>query len=456
MPQPRHPAEPAARLFTPRQIAAVALATPVLLLALALAARALDGWADFDCPRFWPISEVDPHVPTAASLALGAAALLLLNAAWRALRKRGFPLPHVIALALALALVTSLMQLSAGQHGWLTGLVRPIAGGPPEIQYYHDALTVTDPVAFLRDYQRRQPGLLVHSRTHPPGAVLFTRGLMQLLRHPAAIAVAIAVISMTLAAVSLASLLKRQWPPEQANFATLVFLLLPGTQIYYLASIDALIAALLVASAALALGPPTPARRIGAALLLFAASTLTFAALFLPAVLAAAELLRMRSLRRTLSIVAGVVLAWVLVWLVTGFNYWSSFQIAAAIENPQGFRLLSEPLSYVMTRIECLADVAIHIGPFVLVLILRGLRRPPAGMLRFLPQAAIVVFVAMLLTGAFNTGETGRAALFLVPFLFALVPAGWGDAISPRDERLLANLVFGQTLCMQAAGDWFW
>ena len=61
------------------------------------------------------------------------------------------------------------------------------------------------------------------------------------------------------------------------------------------------------------------------------------------------------------------------------------------------------------------------------------------------------------LTGAYRTGETARAALFMVPFLvlpiagrIASMDSGGGDF------RRLAAVVFLQALGMQLVADYWW
>jgi len=70
---------------------------------------------------------------------------------------------------------------------------------------------------------------------------------------------------------------------------------------------------------------------------------------------------------------------------------------------------------------------------------------------------AVGTLLAMFATGAFRTGETARACLFIYPYLLLPVAAQL-DHQQPdaSDRRLLVWLVFGQTLLMQTFGGYFW
>lgn len=453
---PAQPEAPPRPVFPRCHIIGISAGAILLFLSITFGVRLLRGRVEFDAPRYWPISEVAPHLPAWHALAIGAAALLALNLALPALYARRYPLPAVLALGFALTFVTTFMQADSGGHGPWAGFIRPVCGGPPDIQYYHDAVSVSDAVEFIKDFEARQPHLLDHARTHPPGAVLVYVGLLKITRNPLVLSVVLAAVSILLSGIALHRILRAEQTFAAAGLTTLLFLLLPATQVYYLSSLDALIAGLVAACLASAAGGRGAMRMALSSACLFAASALTFAALFLPAVLLAWEWLRDRTVRRGLVIVAGAAFGWLLVGVALDYDYVNSLRIAAAIENPAGFRLFAQPLSYVMTRLECLGDVAVFIGPFVLVLVARGLRRRPAGVHRFLAESALVVFVVMLLTGAFHTGETARAALFLVPMLMVPVATALGRDTSARDARVLANLVFGQAVLMQALGDYFW
>jgi len=148
-------------------------------------------------------------------------------------------------------------------------------------------------------------------------------------------------------------------------------------------------------------------------------------------------------------------------YLATGFDYLAAFRTASALENPGGFMLMTESASYVMTRLENVADIVWYFGPFLLVLSVSGMRL--LWQTRTHPDALVttvlglLTLAAMFLSGAFRTGETARACLFIVPYLMLPVAAYLQQrGCTPHDKRVLAWLVFGQSLAMQTFGGYYW
>jgi len=115
--------------------------------------------------------------------------VLLINILWRF----SYTLPLVILFGVALVLSTNLL------HGWETGFITPIAGGGNDgLQYFHDAVKVHNWNDFIRDYNKLQPQLLTHTRTHPPGALVVFGIMIELFKKPGHISLFIAVVSVSL------------------------------------------------------------------------------------------------------------------------------------------------------------------------------------------------------------------------------------------------------------------
>jgi hypothetical protein len=114
---------------------------------------------------------------------------------------------------------------------------------------------------FLRGFNTIQPTLGDHGRTHPPGAVLLFRSLRDLTSgNPAAISVLIALAASLASACFFRLLLSATLPGVDGTAGAFLFLLLPAVQIYYCASLDAIIASLLLGTVALFSLTPSPAR----------------------------------------------------------------------------------------------------------------------------------------------------------------------------------------------------
>jgi hypothetical protein len=247
--------------------------------------------------------------------------------------------------------------------------------------------------------------------------------------------------------------------PALSRYATLLYLLLPAVQIYYAASLDALIGAAMLGALYFFLQPRWPKAVFGTISLVTAASFLTFAWLLLVPVMAGWEIVRRRNIWRTAAVCATVAAFYVGLRQLSGFDYIEAFRTASRIENPEGFRLLAAPASYVFTRLEGIGEILLFFGPFLLVLMWRGLRRPARGSspLHLLFWLAAGTLLAMLAAGAYRTGETARAAMYIYPYLLLPVVGWLGRTEIPRTGWWqLAALVFAQGLLMQLFGSYFW
>jgi hypothetical protein len=270
-------------------------------------------------------------------------------------------------------------------------------------------------------------------------------------------AIVIAILAVALTGFFLGGVLSNLHSKPVAGRVLFLYFLVPSVQIYYASSLDALIAPLVV-GACLVLVSKDPWLWIASALALILASFLSFGALFVLPVLFGFELWRRRRPYGPILLTAALALFYVGLELLSGFSYLRAFAVASSLENPEGFRLLAEPMDYLMTRAEDVAEIFLFFGPFLSIVFISGLSRrrasTPSGRLSIM---ALASFTLLLLTGAYRTGETARAALFMVPFL--MLPAAEWIAATNRQEtqfRTLASLVSLQTLIMQLLGDDWW
>ncbi len=68
-----------------------------------------------------------------------------------------------------------------------------------------------------------------------------------------------------------------------------------------------------------------------------------------------------------------------------------------------------------------------------------------------------LTLIAMFLSGAYRTGETARACLFIFPFLLFPIALYLDQSKPPaREKNQLAALVFSHAVIMQAAAFYFW
>lgn len=421
----------------------------------------------WDTARWWPIGVFYPNIPGVQRgwTVLAFAPLVLLTAE-RALRLVWGRERALWWLLLLFALTVAGALVAGGVHGVEGPLMDPRYGG---IQYWHDAVKVDDAGAFLASFNERQTSLMVHSRTHPPGAVL----VYWLGRHLFGGSALLTSLALTLTSAWLTFAgLRRMLPgalePAVRNRAAAAVLLLPAMQIYLCSTLDALIAGLLTFAVGVAcsrrLWSPRERPRaaaVAAGGIVGLAAWLTFIAPAILGVLAVYELRRRR--RPTATALATLTAAGLIAALsvASGADWWEAFRTAAHIESPGGFMAIEQPVTYVMTRIEDIAEVLFFLGPVALWLYAKTARRSRAAEpddtwadQRALCLGALLVVGVLLLAGVWRTGETARATLFALPLL--ALPLARVAATRPALAPIVMTLFYAQAILMQTVGDYFW
>ena len=426
------------------------------------AARVLRSAGVFSGSAHFPLNVFSPR-PQSVNLWVAALAVWLAGLSTLAyLSKMRRPLWVICFAGFLLISAANGLQGVGPRRDLSRGFAYPISGktGANGLQYYHDAQKLPDsPAAFLRTFNQTQPTLGEHARTHPPGAVLFFAALTRVTGdRPVFIGLLIAAFSAFVSAGAIIVLVKSVFPGDldaPAN-AALLLLCVPAAQIYFCASLDGVIAALLLAGVALACQNGKMAWFL-TVLCVGAASFLTFGAVWVVPVLATLAWRRKTRLSFAAAF-GGLALAYGLLYAVSGFNYLAALQTASHLENPHGFRLFADPLGYAMTRWEDIAEIIVFAGPFLLTVGADALRgngfRKNAGDGFWLFAAAVFTLAALFVLGAYRTGETARACLFVYPFL--LLPVIYALQNRPRDTQILRYLLWTQTVLMQVIGDYFW
>ncbi|MBZ0283784.1 MAG: hypothetical protein K8L97_23810 [Anaerolineae bacterium] len=445
-------ARKANRLFSPRSVLLIGIVFVALIiisnrLATAFCASAIG----FDCPIFWPISEMSPRIPQLWQVALGGALLIGIIPIARFITEKSPRLLMVIGAGLLLVLGTTIMQ------GWYEGFAVPMVG-LSNAQYYGDAVEISDPLAFVQDYTDFQAGLRPHARVHPPGATLFIYTLNKLLGSSEAISVVIALLAVPFTAFLLYRLLAPALPNQQfVKGMVFLWALIPSVQVYYASTVDALIAGLLLGAMVLLIYHESWWSGLLIAVLIWIVSFLTFLWVFILPVLLGYEVFQRRTIWRTALTVAFIGLVYLLMNSLLSFNYLESFSIASKIDNPRGFMLLANPARYFLTRLESVAEILVFFGPFLTILLWRGLpilrqQQPKLFTFTLLGLASMLLLLG---GGVFQTGETARVCLFLIPYLFLPVVAYLKEATPPAIVELMF-LVFAQAIFMQLFGIYVW
>ncbi|MCB9100938.1 MAG: hypothetical protein H6632_15475 [Anaerolineales bacterium] len=410
----------------------------------------------FDCPYHWPVSMMNLRWPTIGNLLTAIGVLVLFVIFIQYFPRYRYGLAPIIAGGILLLMGSTLIQ------GWYNGFSWPIIEDHLHrgTQYYHDAMDFESVEDILTNFNERHLSLHKHTKTHPPGTLITFFTLERILHNINAISIAIGVISIVLSIFFLYRILVTEISRSSALYATLLFILIPSIQIYYIASIDALIAAFLLGFLYCYFQRNWLISFVGASISLFLASMLTFGVIFALPIVFGYDLLRWQ-FRKALgiSIIVGLLYLWL--YLVFDFNYWAAFFSAShteSIELSQGFLLLVSPISYVFTRIEGVLELILFFTPFLALLMIRGFKEPADGSrLIALSKLSLLTFALLFAAGVFRTGETARIGMFIYPYLFFPVAFYLSKLnLSFREENVLMFLVFMQTILMQLFGFYLW
>jgi hypothetical protein len=384
----------------------------------------------------FPFSALDgPHLYR-TGLLYAAGFLLVL---WLALHLRLSPM-RVWGVALVLILLANLAQ-----GGYGIGLLKPLWHEGK--QYAQDAARIGyDWRLWLDQFTDIHDQLFSHSKTHPPFAVLLNYFP---LRYGGGHVLTWFFIFLGTSSIPLVNLVLRAAgvQADRSNLLTLLFAVVPAINIYSVVSLDAVV---LTATTLALLGLVRLIRGKGpvwGAVVLFvagalAANALTYAGVFILGV--ALVWARNRHVRVALMATVGVgLLCYVVLRLALGYDHLLAFSLASASEHPNGFRLVTWPAHYWLTRVECVGEVA----AFLSVPILLAFRRR----LHPITLSGVAVLLLIFLSGAFRTGETGRICMFIYPVLFLSL----GHLEEPTLRPLIAYAGV-QSILMQVLVDWFW
>ena len=330
-------------------------------------------------------------------------------------------------------------------------------------QYYADAINITDGQVWLRDFSKNLEHFQMHTKTHPPFVTLLHFWILNIsnIETLAMVFFAIGCLSFPLFYQILVYL---GFEETRRKWMLLLFAVIPSVNIYLLVSIDALV---LTSTLIFLLGfarifYQNKIDIVSFLLISFGlilTNLITFSGLFLFAFLACFSfyfLLKGKWNFVWLSLMSAVVfvLTFVIIYATTGYNQLETFLLASHSENPHGFRLFHQPLVYLMTRLEDIGEIFLFLSFGFLALLFSKKSGTEVfenrnGNILFF--SAISAISAMLLTGAYGTGETARACLFLVPYFLILL-----KDITSDNFKIMFYLCLLQTFGMQMIGNFYW
>lgn len=330
-------------------------------------------------------------------------------------------------------------------------------------QYYTDALAITDGGVWLRDFSKNLEHFQMHTKTHPPFITLLHHWILTIsnLEILAIVFFAIGCLSFPLFYKILIYL---GFEETRRKWMLLLLAVIPSVNIYLLVSIDALV---LTSTLIFLLGFARifNHNKIDAvsflliSLGLILTNLITFSGLFLFAFLGCFSFYFMLKGKWNfvwLSLMATLVfvLSFIIIYATTGYHHLDTFLQASHSENPDGFRLFHQPFVYLMTRLEDIGEIFLFLSfGFLAVLFSKrsGTEVLENSKINILFFSAISAISAMFLTGAYGTGETARACLFLVPYFLILL-----KDINSNQFRILFYLCLIQTFGMQMIGNFYW
>ena len=153
-------------------------------------------------------------------------------------RRRGFAR---VPIALAIFFVFALNVTMAMTRGGPPALRDPFTRITPQAkaEYLADVDRVgTNPIAFMRDYSRLAPTLSVHSRTHPPGPVLYLWIVSRIFGKGIKTAAWSAIIGTSFAAVPFCLLARTIYDERVRWYAIAIYVVTPSLVLFGATSMD--------------------------------------------------------------------------------------------------------------------------------------------------------------------------------------------------------------------------
>ncbi|MEC5395533.1 hypothetical protein [Bergeyella sp. RCAD1439] len=332
-------------------------------------------------------------------------------------------------------------------------------------QYYADAVQITDWRLWLKEFNGRLDEFQLHTRTHPPYITLLHYFFLWVF-DGSILGLGLTFLALSAFSFPLVNGVMKNFsiPTERRKLLLLLFAVIPSVNIYLMVSIDALV---LTSSLLVFYGVSrvSAARRMDWVSLscmvsgLLLTNLMTFSGLFLFAFLGLFSLVQCWYRRYEVlwaSVISGVgcLLGLVLVSYGTGSNWLTTFFEASHSENPNGFMLFYSPRIYFFTRLEDICEILFFLSfPFVSYLFspVRYGRLYSDSAVNGFSFSAFAVLLLMFLTGAYGTGETARACLYIVPFFLLFL-----KQLKQSSLEVLFGWCLLQTFAMQLIGNYYW
>jgi hypothetical protein len=368
-------------------------------------------------------------------------------------------------------LMWNVTTLNALQGGIVHGFTYPISRGE---EYIQDIGRFDSARDVIGQYNQVQATLHNRAHTHPFGPVLSFYFLNKLFSGNLFLTALLMSILSCLIVLPIYLLFKQLKLPERVcRTLVLIFTFIPGIIIYFGTSIDGIIALLLITTIATficALVRKNMVLAMISGVAAYAGLLMTFLGLFVIATmviwfLVYNRLIIKRNPFSNIQYLMAALLVPLALLIVTrylwGFDYIQCFLTASRFTNPEGFRLIANPLNYITTRLEDVWDILFCFGVVCSVLIYRTIRSIKSGTAISSPTlfGLIGIFVALVLflSGSSETGETGRVYMFIVPYLLVLLCDQFkGTVDHEKVSKAILGWLFVQGVFMQSIFSFYW
>lgn len=335
-----------------------------------------------------------------------------------------------------------------------------------DFQYYHDAIDIKNGFDFISNYIKNQDNLTMHAKTHPPFAVWIHYIFLKISNNSVfGLALLMSIIGL-LSIFPLNKILNLlSIKNDKKNLLILIFALIPAINIYSIVSIDAhfLFYTLIFVYGLLLINLENKITVKGVffSFLGFTlANLISFSGTFLAALAFFFCCYKIIIEKKVFPLInfsiVGICFLIILYALnfTLNYNHIEAFLNASKSENPNGFRGFHQPLVYLFTRIENISEILLFLsfGFFAYLFTPKVFNLNKKKINFFLPIIAFSSLILMFITGAYGTGETARACLYIYPFFLLLLT-------NVKDIQILKNIAYIaliQTFFMQMIGDYFW
>lgn len=335
-----------------------------------------------------------------------------------------------------------------------------------DFQYYHDAIKIDNGYDFISHFNENQENLLMHSKTHPPFAVWLHYILLKISNH-SVLGLSLFMSSIGLFAIvpliKIFSLLNVS--KSYRNLLLIIFALIPAVNIYSVVSIDAVLLtfSLIFLYGLLLINQAQKITIKGILITLIGftlSNSISFGGTFLAAlafIFCVYNIIYKKDYHTFINFsIVGILFLFILVVLYVSLNYnhIEAFFNASKSENPRGFRGFDQPFIYFFTRIECISEILLFLSFAFFAYLFRSkvFNLKTSNINFIIPMIAFISLGLMFIMGAYGTGETARACLFIYPYFILLL-------INIKDKQILYNIAYIaliQTFGMQLIGEYFY